>query len=211
MEKKQHYIAGIDLGTSNCALSFLSTENKEIKSLPIEQTSGPSHTVHKTTLSSSVLLLEDENPLQKMTPLSWATDKKAKIVVGSWAKEKSSEMPEQVVQSAKSWLCHKSINRLDNFLPWKSSISSNLKISPVTSSSYLLSHLKTALAHYLKNELNEKSDDLQTHFTVTVPASFDEMGKRTSATSTENTRANSVMRPFTVWPTSTNFVCTRPS
>ena len=80
-------------------------------------------------------------------------------LVGAKAQKRGSEIPDRLIQSAKSWLSHDGIDRRSAFLPIGSC---EQKLSPVDASTLYLSHLKEAFGSFQGHDV-----------TITVPASFD--------------------------------------
>ena len=164
----QIYI-GIDLGTSNSALAT-SSENI-LEELRIPQFTSSAVISEKTSLASSLYSPIPEEINDRWPHLPWqelAPNPEAPIV-GAWAKDRGIEVPNRVVHSAKSWLCHSLVDRKTAILPWESDIST--KLSPIEASTHILNHLKKAF----ENKYPQKISDL---FTVlTVPASFDEVAR----------------------------------
>jgi molecular chaperone DnaK (HSP70) len=143
-------VIGIDLGTTNCALSY--SEGDAIQPFPISQLVHPGE-VREEPLLPSFLFLE-EPP-----------------VVGVLAQRKGLDNPGRLVSSAKSWLSYAGIDRNDAILPVTAPEGVG-KVSPVAASSHYL--------RYLRETWNEKRSDapFETHqVLVTVPASFDAVAR----------------------------------
>jgi hypothetical protein len=157
------YSIGIDLGTSNCVLSYVDLASASKKSfvLPISQLSSAT-TWEKKDLLPSVCYLPFEGAELEVASSEW--------VVGTLALKESQDAPDRTISSAKSWLSHQGISMHNRFLPWNSeTVASEKKLSPILASSLFL---KT-----LKDEWN-RSENLppfnEQLITITVPASFDE-------------------------------------
>lgn len=149
------YSIGIDLGTTNCALAYadLGAAESESKVLGIRQLETENTEIERGVLPS-FLYLNDGG--------EWTA--------GLFARERGREVPERVVHSAKSWLCHHSVSPQANILPWKSKfVEDERKISPIAASARLLEELKKAWEECL-GAVAPFSEQL---ITVTVPASFD--------------------------------------
>ena len=88
--------------------------------------------------------------------------------VGAFARDQGARVPGRHVASAKSWLCHPSVDRTARILPWGAP-PEVARLSPVEASARILAHLRSAwdAAH---REAPLAEQDL----VVTVPASFDE-------------------------------------
>ncbi len=69
-----------------------------------------------STLPSFLYLLSQDEAAQ----MSDQTTLRAEWVPGRFARTRAAESPGRVVHSAKSWLCHHSVDRNASFLPWRS-------------------------------------------------------------------------------------------
>ena len=116
-EVPSRYIVGIDLGTTNCAVSYLDTETSNsssgqgaIKPLPITQWVDFG-TFEKRDLLPSFWyepLKEEQKTLED-----------SKNIVGCLARDRGLQMPGRQIASAKSWLCHDGVDRDGPILPWQ--------------------------------------------------------------------------------------------
>ena len=79
-------------------------------------------------------------------------------------------MPGRLVSSAKSWLCHPRVDRLQPILPWGESENPR-KISPVDASAAYVRHLSDFWRHTHKSPLSDEE------VILCVPASFDEVAR----------------------------------
>jgi molecular chaperone DnaK (HSP70) len=166
---------GIDLGTTNCALSFVPLDGEaksEILGIPQWET------LFGLTESSglpSFLYLPDETAAVQIQGGAAA---KEEWIVGRLARKKAGESPGRVIHSAKSWLCHHTSDRTAPFLPWGSDdIARTSKLSPLRASAVILSHLKRAWNSRFAHRGPDFEFDTQ-EITVTVPASFDAAAQR---------------------------------
>src|SRR3954468_9561069 len=107
------YSIGIDLGTTNCALSYLDTASAaagtRVLPLPQPETEGVERELD--TLPSFLYL-----PPPEAKPRAPAVP----AVAGALARAQSALTPGRVIASAKSWLCQGEASPLDRFLPWGS-------------------------------------------------------------------------------------------
>ncbi|CDZ80290.1 Heat shock protein 70 [Candidatus Rubidus massiliensis] len=158
MENK--YIIGIDLGTTNCTLSYaLANEDEaEIKLFPLTQY------VKKDLKAQNCLL-----PSFLYFPLD--NELSDELVIGSYAKLRGSEVPTRLVSSTKSWLCHSGIDRREPFLPLEADENIQ-KISPLQGTYHLLQFLKNAWNESFSEIFNEQQ------VLITVPASFDPQARQ---------------------------------
>jgi molecular chaperone DnaK (HSP70) len=151
------YAVGIDLGTSNSALAYadLQQADPEINVLQVPQLVDASLTQARTLLPSHLYLPSAHEGLGDIT-------------VGAFARDRGAQVPGRHVASAKSWLCHPSVDRTAAILPWGAPPEVP-RLSPVAASARILRHLRQAwdAAH---PDAPLAAQDL----IVTVPASFDE-------------------------------------
>ena len=152
------YAVGIDLGTSNSALAYadLSEQDPSVRVFEVPQLVAP-ETVQPRTLLPSHLYLASEHEQHA-----------GSVLVGTYARDRGAQVPGRHVASAKSWLCHPSVDRTAAILPWGAPPEVP-RLSPVAASAGILRHLRQAW------------DDTHPDFplaaqdvVVTVPASFDE-------------------------------------
>ena len=108
------YIVGIDLGTSNSILAYTPTEmndpaGSEIQILEIPQIVGPGSVAARSMLPSFIFLPGEKDMSPDALSLPWEKD--VKQVVGEFARERGAELPQRLISSAKSWLCHPMVDR----------------------------------------------------------------------------------------------------
>lgn len=178
---RPRFCIGIDLGTSNCALSYVdlldTQQNKgESKSLSIPQYYLEESITEESLLPSSLLLKADPSLKRFCYPPKLAGD--MSIVIGKYARNHEALNPGRVVVSAKSWLCHGGVDREEKILPWRSgTIEEERRLSPVTASALLLAHLKGIWDGRMA--ASEQAYALQhQNVIITIPASFDEVAQR---------------------------------
>ena len=172
------YIIGIDLGTTNSAVTYIelslardnSTPN--IETFEIPQLTAPGE-VSKLKVLPSFLYLPGEYELNKDgLEVAWASDGKG--FAGAFARDQGTKVPKRMVSSAKSWLCHGKVDREAPILPWGADDQVE-RLSPIEATSAYLRHIKEAWNHaregdeglYLENQT----------VVITVPASFDEVAR----------------------------------
>lgn len=169
------YVIGIDLGTTNCAVSFVDMESKNlsIQSFRIPQVTGEGYVEELLTLPSFCYIsAPNEFPGGSMK-LPWDTSSK-NIIAGTFAKKYGEKVPTRLVQSAKSWLCHSGAHRRDPILPFNELNSE--KISPVFATSIYLDMIRKAW-NYKKAKGVPELEFEQQDIVLTVPASFDEVAR----------------------------------
>ena len=170
------YSVGIDLGTTNCALSLHDLGRTEERprdaadlSVPIPQLTAVG-TVEERPLLPSFLYLPGaaEFPAGSLA-LPWASD--AADIAGEFARRHGIGVPTRLVASAKSWLCHPGVDRSGPILPWQAPPDVT-RVSPVDVSSRYLRHLvATANARLATDGTGGSLADQEV--VLTVPASFD--------------------------------------
>ena len=164
---------GIDLGTTNCAMSYVALDSPEAQSevFPIPQWESPDRLAESTTLPSFLYLPTDAEAAQ-LSATRQSSD--AAWLCGRFARRRAGETPGRVAHSAKSWLGHHAVDRTAAFLPWGSEeIPHDRKISPIRASALLLNYLRGAW----DSRFPESPFDSQ-EITITVPASFDAVAQR---------------------------------
>ncbi|HVZ07283.1 hsp70 family protein [Rhodopila sp.] len=171
---------GIDLGTTNSALSYVALDGDALPTvLPVPQWESLAGLAEASTLPSFLYLPEDAVAAQLQGRAQGTGD----WIVGRFARAKVGETPDRVVHSAKSWLIHHAADRLSPFLPWGSSeLSRDRKISPVRASALILNYLRGAWNDRFAAAGAPFNEQL---ITVTVPASFDAAAQRLTLTAAE--------------------------
>lgn len=172
------YIIGIDLGTSNCAMSYMDT----LLPNPRTEIFQPRQWINETAIQSrdklpSLIYIHTPSERKRSTFKRDEFEGSCEWTAGELARSRLREQPGRVVHSAKSWLCHRAMNRKEAFLPWESNEVVGVdKISPVEASSKLLGHLKNEWDSTIGKAQGSPLAD-QT-VVITVPASFDESAQR---------------------------------
>jgi molecular chaperone DnaK (HSP70) len=165
------YSIGIDLGTTNCAMSFVPLQNQEASSelFPIPQWESVDQLTESLTLPS-FLYRPTEAEARLLQADGW--------LCGRFARRRAGETPGRVAHSAKSWLGHHAVDRSAPFLPWGSTeLSQAEKISPIRASALLLNFLRGAWDARFAAEGPDSRFDAQ-EITLTVPASFDAVAQK---------------------------------
>lgn len=164
---------GIDLGTTNCAMSFvpLAGENTNTEVFPVPQWETTDRLIESNTLPSFLYLPTEAEAAQLHGAGQSAN---AEWVCGRIARRRAAETPGRIAHSAKSWLGHHAVDRSTAFLPWGSDeIPPDRKISPIRASALLLNYLRGAWDSRFPNDKFDAQE-----ITVTVPASFDAVAQR---------------------------------
>lgn len=162
------FLIGIDLGTTNCTLSY--TEQKEeaqifsIEQFFIPQVTQSGVQEDVASLPSFIYFPLEEELKGKTAGISWEPSRSH--CVGMFAQNRGAEVPSRLIASAKSWLCHSGIDRREASLPLMAEDDIQ-KSSPLQACAQLLKHLKEAWDSKMDFPFTEQS------LFITVPASFD--------------------------------------
>jgi molecular chaperone DnaK (HSP70) len=171
------YIIGIDLGTTNSAVSYVDLEadtkkDKGIKLFKVPQLTGSGEISPLSVLPSFCYIPGKYDIAEESIRLPWVSDEIN--FVGKFARDHGAKIPSRLVSSAKSWLCHSNADRRAKILPWGSG-EDVYKISPVQATAAYLKHIRMSWnstrgdddEYYLENQ----------KIIITVPASFDEVAR----------------------------------
>jgi len=172
------YIVGIDLGTTNSVVSYARlvqdpTQPPEIAVFDIPQLTAAGVVETRRLLPSALLLPGPGDVPEGALSLPWPSP--PGLAVGEYARDRGAEIPQRSITSAKSWLCHKLVDRNAPILPWEGP-DDRSKLSPVEASGRILTHIRDAwnarMAQGQPGFLLERQDIL-----LTVPASFDAVAR----------------------------------
>jgi molecular chaperone DnaK (HSP70) len=175
------FVVGIDLGTTNCALSVADTadDGAPPRCLPVAQVVGPGEVAERPTLPSFLLLPSEHEVAPAAMELPWSGP--MRYAVGAMARDRGSELPHRLVSSAKSWLCNPQADRNAAILPWRGTervdpAEAGERVSPVNASARYLAHLRAAWDDAHEDDPIGDQDVL-----ITVPASFDAVARELTA------------------------------
>jgi hypothetical protein len=170
------YVIGIDLGTTNSALSYaefrpdadpFAPANVQVMAIP--QLTNPGEVREEDLLPSFLYLPGGSDFPAGSLALPW--DPAHDCVVGVLAQKRGAENAGRLVSSAKSWLSHSGVDRTAPLVPFRAPEGVD-KISPVTASRRYLEHLREAWDHKMPDAPFTDQQVL-----VTVPASFDAVAR----------------------------------
>ncbi|MCG8613867.1 MAG: Hsp70 family protein [Pseudomonadales bacterium] len=171
------YSVGIDLGTTHCVISYvdLDDEADEITThvLPIPQMTSPGSVESKDQLPSFLYIPHESELSEDDMALPW--DAQPNRIAGALARELGAKTPMRLVSSAKSWLCHSSVDCRAPFLPLNSPEEIE-KVSPLQASYAYLDHLQNAW-----NNAFSEYPLIDQEVVITVPASFDPAARELTA------------------------------
>lgn len=185
--KDTKYIIGIDLGTTHCVLSYTEAQVKDsdvphINIFEIPQVIAQGEIKSQPLLPSFLFLPGEHDVPEGSLAVPW--DREIDCTVGEFARQRGAEIPNRLVSSSKSWLCHGSIDRTKPILPWESP-SETRRVSPVEASSQLLKHLREAWNYEMALEDPDARLEDQEIF-LTVPASFDAVARELTVKAAES-------------------------
>ena len=172
------FIVGIDLGTTNSILAYTEAETEareapDIQILEISQLIGPGAVAAREMLPSFIYMPGEKDIASDALDLPWHHD--VKQVVGELARNRGAELPQRLISSSKSWLCHAMVDRNQAILPWGSPAEVP-KLSPVEASAAILDHIRRAWNHTIACDDESLILERQEIF-LTVPASFDAVAR----------------------------------
>lgn len=181
------FIIGIDLGTTQCALSYVDLEDKNLKirNLEVPQLVSDGQIEDLPTLPSVIYLPEETREISRP---EWMDDNKK--ITGAYARELGLEIPGRFVHSSKSWLCHPRVDRRDSILPWQSEAVDD-KISPVQAATDFLLYMINVWNSIMLPKDESFAFNRQ-KIIVTVPASFDPAARNLTLEAIENAGIKSV-------------------
>jgi molecular chaperone DnaK (HSP70) len=163
-----HYVVGIDLGTTNSALSYVEAEMSEVPRVElfkVPQLTNPGEVAGLDLLPSSLYVPGPNEFVEGAIALPW--DPQPPFITGLLARTRGIENANRLVASAKSWLSNQNADPTQPLLPLTAPEGIQ-KISPLEASRQYLLHLRSAWdAAHPDEKLAEQS------VLITVPASFD--------------------------------------
>jgi len=177
LDPEKHFIIGVDLGTTNSAVSYVdlradSKKKYRIKIFKVPQLTGFGEVSSLPVLPSFLYIPGKYDISSDAVSLPWISDEKN--FVGAFARDHGAKVPARLVSSAKSWLCHSKVDRKARILPWGAG-EEVFKISPLEATASYLKHIKKAW-----NSSKGDDEDLYLEnqiIIITVPASFDEVAR----------------------------------
>jgi hypothetical protein len=170
------FFVGIDLGTTNSAVAYLPREAGE-SAVPeifaVPQLIRPGVVEPRSLFPSFLYLPHPDELPAKALALPW--DGARSFAVGELARNHGALTPVRLVSSAKSWLCHPSLDRRAALLP-AGSPDEVPKVSPLEASARFLSHIREAWnASFAEKDAALALEHQEV--TLTVPASFDAVAR----------------------------------
>jgi molecular chaperone DnaK (HSP70) len=181
------YIIGIDLGTTNSVVAYTEAEHTpglqpDIHIFKIPQLVDAGVVEGREMLPSFMLVPGKHDVSEESMALPWPDD--SRLTVGEFARHRGAELPDRLISSSKSWLCHTMVDRSEPILPWKSDIAPKSKRSPVEASAAILQHICNAWNHTMAAEDDTLQMEKQ-EILLTVPASFDAVARELTVKAAE--------------------------
>ncbi len=177
------FVVGIDLGTSNSAVTLTEFDAESPSRIDVLQITGPNRLEAKHALPSSLYLsAADEFPTGAFQ-LPWQ-DESPSWTVGDFAKSHGALVTDRLVSSAKSWLSNPHVDPRSKVLPFGSHIPEAEKVSAVDASTRYLSHLRAATLHTEREAGRDRSLE-NASVVITVPASFQEVARNLTVEAAE--------------------------
>jgi molecular chaperone DnaK (HSP70) len=186
--ESSRFVVGIDLGTTNSAVSYVDTdsENWQVQTFSVPQLVAPGQVESRETLPSFHYQAVQEEFPENSLSLPWSTQDSSEVV-GVFAREQGKLVPGRVIESAKSWLCHPGVDRTSPLLPWHGAADVEM-LSPVEVSAKYLGHIRDAWnAAHAEHPLEEQD------VVVTLPASFDEVARELTVEAAKAAGLNRVL------------------
>ncbi|MGE0756901.1 MAG: Hsp70 family protein [Pirellulaceae bacterium] len=166
------YVVGIDLGTTNSAVSYIDVQHadRDVQDLRIPQIVAPGQVEARETLPSFHYQAAGGETAQAALRLPWMK-RDPNYAVGVWARDEGGKRAGRLIASAKSWLCHSGVDRTADLLPWHAAADVE-RLSPVEVNARYLGHIRDAWdAQFPQAPLSQQD------VILTLPASFDEVAR----------------------------------
>jgi molecular chaperone DnaK (HSP70) len=191
MEASSRFLIGIDLGTTNSAVAYVDAGERPARGNPppvrvfeVPQLVAEGEVRALPSLPSFIYFTDDAEDAAPGLRLPWEEQTDGALV-GVIARERGALAPRRQVASVKSWLCHPSVDRTADILPWDAEGGDKV-CSPVAASARYLTHLRDAWNHSMaRGEGGAVVDALRferQQVVLTVPASFDEEARELTVT-----------------------------
>ncbi|MBN2475440.1 MAG: Hsp70 family protein [Pirellulales bacterium] len=171
-DKPSRYVVGIDLGTTNSAVTYVDTSRSpwRVETFAVPQLVAPGQVEARETLpsfhyqpaSGELAAGALRTPFSRQEPTE---------AVGIFARDQGTVAPGRLIASAKSWLCHSGVDRTAALLPWHGAADVE-RISPVQASARYLRHIADAWGATFPQDPLPQQDVV-----LTLPASFDEIAR----------------------------------
>jgi len=192
MVHESRFIVGIDLGTTNIAVSYIDTEASAVlKTFKIKQLTHLGEVSDQKLLPSFAFLPNKSLFPEDSFDLPWTTT--PDVIYGQLARDVGCEYPDSFISSAKSWLCHGGVDRREAILPWGGR--SSHKLSPLAVTAGYLKQVAAAWDHEFSSQVDQEGNPCvlaDQQVVVTIPASFDEVARELTLEATKLAKMNHV-------------------
>ncbi|WP_116964582.1 Hsp70 family protein [Fastidiosibacter lacustris] len=166
MSHHAKYLIGIDLGTTNSAITYKRLKSEDsICSLAIPQFFAKNQYESKILMPSFLYIPSELELTLSDINLPWQSE--TTVIVGEHAKLKAQTTPNRVISSVKSWLCQSSIDKRKALLPYQAAEGVE-RISPLEAYTYYFEHIKKTW-----NSAFPDAPLFQQKIIITIPASFE--------------------------------------
>lgn len=169
------YILGIDLGTTNSAVTLCELDDGDPEITSVLQITGPNRAELKPGFPSTLYLAAANEFPEGALQLPWHPQP-PQWTTGEFAKTHGALVPDRCVTSAKSWLSNPHADPRSAILPFASRIPDEEKVSAVEASTRYLTHLREAVLH-AEREAGRPRNLEEAAVVITVPASFQEIAR----------------------------------
>ncbi|MFO7830990.1 MAG: Hsp70 family protein [Desulfuromonadaceae bacterium] len=176
-KQQSRYFIGIDLGTTNCVLSYVDRRKPEKGSqvLPIPQWDNATSVRAQEELPSFAFLPVSAEQERNTSRREDIPELDSGWIPGEYARQQLPFSPGRVIHSAKSWLCHSDVDRTGAILPWQSQeVGSDKRLSPVAASALYLRWLRDIWDKHMAETEDDAAAFCNQEIVLTVPASFNE-------------------------------------
>ncbi len=171
-QQPARFVVGIDLGTTNSAVAYVDTDASswQVHTLAVTQLVDAGVIERRETLPSFHYEAMSGQASDGSWRLPWQREDPS-YTVGILAREQGRKNPSRLIASAKSWLCHRGVDRTAPLLPWHGAADVQ-RLSPVEVSARILAHVRDAWNSLFPNNPLDQQD-----IVLTLPASFDEVAR----------------------------------
>jgi molecular chaperone DnaK (HSP70) len=187
------YVIGIDLGTTNSVVAYTQADTETGRPFDIRLFEIPqlidAGVVEKRQMLPSFILIPGKHDVSA-TALDLPWHQSCPLAVGEFAKTRGAELPNRLIASSKSWLCHTLVDRNKPILPWEGPEAESKK-SPVEASAAILQHIRDAWNHAMAKDDDRLKMENQ-EILLTVPASFDAVARELTVKAAEMSGMNHV-------------------
>jgi len=171
-QRPSRYVVGIDLGTTNSAVTYVDAQESpwRVRPFAIPQVTAAGETEGLESLPSFHYEPAAGELGERALALPWSSEP-PRYAVGAFARDHGALAPDRMIASAKSWLSHSGVDRTAGLLPWRGANDAE-QLSPVQVSARYLLHLRQAWDHTFRGHPLAEQEVV-----LTLPASFDEIAR----------------------------------